>query len=158
MTTNYIDVAFHGSTFPATYVPPAALRVLGITVTTNMLAASVLADLDDDEISGYFTAAGNAVVIPIGFNPTKIEVINWTDGIKWQWAYGAPATNTLKTITNAATVVSAGGGTVPADELIDTNSQIVVTTADGTPGNLASVTLGATLAANSKVIGFRIEG
>ena len=158
MTTNYIDVAFHGATFPATYFPPAALRVLGITVTTNMLVGNILADLDDDEISGYFTGAGNATVIPIGFLPTKIEVINWTDGVKWQWAYGAPATNTLKTITNAATVVGAGGGTVPADELIDANSQIVVTASDGTPGNQASITLGSTLAANGKVLSFRIEG
>ena len=158
MTTNYIDVAFHGATFPATYTVPGALRALGVTATTNMIAASILADLEDDEITGTFTALGNVVTIPIGFNPTKVVVFNWTDGIKVEWAYGAPATNTLKTITNAATVVGAGGGTVPADELLDTNSLIVVTPADGTPGSNGSVSLAAALAVNTKVLSFRIEG
>jgi hypothetical protein len=158
MTTNYIDVAFHGSAFPATYTVPGALRAIGVTTTTNMLAASIMADLEDDEINGTFTALGNDITIPIGFNPTKIEVWNWTDGIKVEWAYGAPATKTIKTITNAATVVGAGGGTVPADELEDANSLIVVTTSDGTPGSNASVSFAAALAVNAKVLSFRIEG
>lgn len=140
MTTNYIDLAFHGSAFPAAYVVPGVLQALGVTTTTNMLIGNPVLDNDSDVISGYFTGAGNAVVIPIGFAPTKITVTDWTNTVLWEWKYGAPATKTMK------------------NGVLDTNSQIVVTQ-DMTSGigNVCSVTLGATLAANSAVLSFRVE-
>ena len=158
MTTNYIDIAFHGATLPATYIIPGALRAAGCTDTATLLGGNIVADLEDDDISGYFTAAGNVVSIPVGFNPVRVQVINWTDGIKAEWMWGAPATDTLKTLVNAATVVGAGGGTVPADDVLDTNSLIVVTPTNGVPGSVASVTFAAALAVNTKVLSFRIEG
>ena len=158
MTTNYIDIGFHGSTLPATYIIPGGLRAAGCTDTATLLAGNIMADLEDDDISGYFTGAGNAVVIPIGFNPVRVQVVNWTDGIKAEWLWGAPATDTLKAIANPATVVAAGGGTVPANVLLDANSLIVVTPVDGTPGSNGSVTFAAALAVNAKVLSFRIEG
>ena len=145
MTTNYIDIAFHAAAFPATYTVPGALQALGVTTKTDLLVGNILADLEDDDISGYVTSAGNAIVIPIGFNPVRVKVINWTDGIAWEWMWGAPATDSAKFTT-------------AADLAVDGNSQIVVTTYNGTPGSVASVTLGATLAGTSKVLSFRIEG
>ena len=145
MATNYIDVAFHGSSFPATYVVPGAIRALGQTDTSNMIAGNILANLGDTEISGTFTALGNAVVIPIGFNPTKVEVVNWTDGKRHTWMLGAPATKTLLE-TSTPTIG------------VDATSLIVVSPADGTPGSNGSITLAATLAVNAKVLGFYING
>ena len=145
MTTNYIDVAFHGSAFPATYTVPGSLRALGNTDTTNLIVGNVTADLEDDEITGHFTGQGNAVVIPVGFNPAWVRVINWTDGKTYEWMLGAPATDvTLETSTT--------------DVAVDTNSLIVVTPADGTPGSNGSVTFAEALAVSAKVISFRIEG
>lgn len=146
MTTKYIDPAFHGASFPASYVPPGNLQALGCTATSQMLIGNVVSKPGADVLSGYFTSDGSTMVIPVGFAATKIKIINWTDGLQWEWMYGAPATDSIK-ITDATPAIAT-----------DTNSQIVITAdAAGGNGDVASVTLGATLCGSAKVLSYRIE-
>jgi hypothetical protein len=141
MTTNGIDVTFHGSSFPATYIVPGALQVLGFTSTANLLIGNPLFS-DDGDISGYFTGAGNVVDIPVGTEVAAVTITDVTDNIRWDWYRGMAATNTIKT-------VAAGTRTV------DTTSAISVST--DLAGN-STITLSAALAAASSLLIYEIEG
>lgn len=165
---NIIDASLHVSAFPATYVAPGLLQALGVSATPGstsgtlsanapvgsygpagdtytLLIGNILQGPDADVIAGNFTGAGNLVVIPVGFAPSNIEVINWTGVIKWQWMAGAPSTDTLKTVT---------GGTTTADT---TSAITVVTDAAGGGGDVCYIVLSAALAVSTDVISFRIE-
>jgi len=110
--------------------------------TFTITPGNCIQDLEDDELSGYITGAGAAIIIPVGFQPTKVEVIDWTGVVKWEWMRGAPSTDALKVVT---------AGT----ETADTGSAITVTT--DLAGNCV-VALSATLAVSTHVMSFRIEG
>ena len=167
-TTNFIDPSLHIATFPATYVPPGLLANLGVsaggTVATSsyttastmtsgpysgntgvVIPGNVIQGPDADHISGNFTGAGNIVVIPVGFFPSNIEIIDWTGVIKWQWMAGAPATDTLKVVT---------AGTETADT---TTGISVVADKAGGSGDVCYVVLTAALAVSTHVISFRVE-
>lgn len=167
MTANLIvDVSLHNASVPSTYIAPGLLQALGVSATqgstTGTFAAgaqipafsgntytltpgNIVQGPDADVIAGFLTGTGAAVIIPIGFFPTKVEVINWTGVIKWEWMYGAPATDSLKVVT---------AGT----ETSDTGSAVLVTadTAGGN-GDVCYVVISATLAVNAQVLSFRIE-
>jgi len=165
-TANFIDVSLHASAFPATYVPPGSLQNLGVTLggtltsTTYTTASTMTAGPasgdtgvillgktvqgpDADVISGVFTGAGNVTYIPVGFFPTKIEVIDWSNDIVWEWMFGAPSTDSMK-ITTATAVDTGTAITVTADKA-------------GGNGNVTYITLSSTLAASAAVLSFRIE-
>ena len=170
-TINVIDASLHAAAFPTTWTPPGPLQALGITLanitsqSTSAVSGSVPSsfggplagnsftvipgnisqDVDSDMLAGYFTAAGNAVIIPVGLYPTNIEVMDWTGTIKWQWMYGAPATDALK-LTGTPT------------DAVDTTSAIVITAdAAGGLGNVTYITLSAGLAVSAHTISFRVE-
>lgn len=130
MATKTIDLAFHGSTFPATYIGPG-----------NLIGNPVL-NRTGDAVSGYFTGTGDAVNIPVGFAPTKIEVADETNNIVWQWYRGQAAGKVFKQVA---------AGT----ETVDTGSAITV--AADLAGN-AVITLSATLAASAANLIYRIDG
>jgi hypothetical protein len=135
MTTNVIDGALGVSSIPTTYTGPATLvgnaRKMG-------------------DVSNYqwynFTSNGNATQINCGFVPRKIKVVNTTDGITWEWQYGMPAANSIKTTL---------GGSLASVQ--DTSSQITIAI-DYAPGNVGTVTLGATLNGTGKNICVELAG
>jgi hypothetical protein len=136
MATDIIDPSMHLSAFPSTYIGPG-------TVVGNCVQSGG----DETDLHGYFTSDGNATQINIGFRPMRIRVTNTTDVILWDWMYGFPATDTIKTVS---------GGTVT----LDTGSAIVSTEQAGLT-NIAGnwiTTLSATLCGTSKNICFHIEG
>ena len=163
---NFVDPTLHVSSFPATYVAPGLLQWFGVSATPGsttgtlpttpqsgvyggntytVLSANVDQNATADCISGYFTGNGNLTVIPIGFAPTWVEIIDWTAGTTWKWMLGAPSTDALK-ITNAPAVT------------VDTGSAIVDTAdAAGGLGDVTYIALSATLCVNAHVISFRIE-
>ena len=141
MTINAIDITFHGSSFPATYIVPGPLQALGFTTSTNLLIGNPLYS-DDGDISGYFTGVGNVVDIPVGTQVAAVTIVDITDNIRWDWYRGLPATNTVKT-------VAAGTRT------IDTTSAISVST--DFAGN-STITLSAALAASGSLLIYEIEG
>ena len=133
MTTEVIDVAFHGTSFPATYIGP------GTIIGNPVVAASVV-----ERLHGYFTSNGNAVSIKPGFRPLLIKVVNTTDGLVWEWQYGMPAANSIKTTL---------GGSLASVQ--DTSSQLALV--DGGAG-VFTLTLGATLCGTAKNITYCISG
>lgn len=161
-----IDVALHTATVPATYVAPGLLQAFGVGATqgsttgtlnsTSLITTyggdtytvtpgNIVQGPDADVIAGSFAGTGALVVIPVGFSPSKVEVIDWTGVIKWEWMIGAPATDTLKVVT---------AGT----ETTDATSAIVVTPdAAGGAGDVCFVTLSAALAVSAHNLSFRIE-
>lgn len=160
-----IDAALHVSSVPATYVAPGLLQAFGVSgtqgSTTGTLSATapisafsgdtytitpgnIVQGPDADVIAGHFSGAGSAVVIPVGFAPTMIKIIDWTNDIVWEWMPGAPAAADSMKITTATAV--------------DTGSAILVTAdAAGGAGDVNYITLSATLAAASAALSFRIE-
>lgn len=151
MTTNYIDTSLHASSFPATYIVPGFLANLGVSITTTPAAAGLLIGNcvqsdDSDVIAGYFTAAGNATILPVGFAPSRVTITDWTGGFEWVWMLGAPATDTVKKTFSGPTIT------------VDTTSAIVITAdAAGGVGNSDYITLSSGLCANNHVLSFRIE-
>ena len=131
MSTKYIDLNIHGSSFPSTYIGSGTLIGNPIVTVGGMIAAS-----------GYFTGTGDAVVIATGFQPTRVRVIDETDVIIWEWDRGLAATHTIKQVTAGTTTV-------------DTTSAIVVST--DLAGN-STVTLSAALAVSGSNLIYRIEG
>lgn len=131
MTTSVIDVTLHGSSFPATYIGDGTLIGNPLLSLDGVIA-----------ITGYFTGPGNAVSIPLGFQPTYIIVADETNVITWEWFRGQAAGHCWKSVA---------AGTMT----IDTTSEISVST--DAAGN-TTVTLGATLAASSANLSYRIEG
>lgn len=132
MTTDVIDVSLHTPTFPATYNGPG-------TLIGNPKQSAGL----ETDVMGYFTSDGNAVQLPVGFQPLHIVVLNETDGIEWDWRRGMAATHTKKTTFSGPTIA------------IDTTSAITVT--DGGAGNF-TVNFTAALAGTSKNIIYEIDG
>ena len=133
MTTNVIDIAFHGTSFPTSYIGP------GDTIGNPIVATSV-----HNRVNGYFTSKNNATQINLGFRPRAIKVVNETDGIVWEWQYGMTATKAIKTTL---------GGSLAS--VIDTGTPFTIT--DGGAG-VFSLTLSATLVGNAKLISFHVEG
>lgn len=130
MATKTIDLAFHGSTFPTTYVGKGDL------------VGNPVLNRSGDIVSGYFTGTGDAVNIPVGFAPAKIEIVDETNVVLWKWYRGMTAGNTVKQVTAGTTTV-------------DTGSAITVTTDYAGNGTVA---LSATLAASAANLIYRIEG
>lgn len=137
MTTNIIDTAFHGTSFPAGYTGPGTL----IGNPVNSPAGSA------QGVSGKFTSNGNATQINCGFFVTKVKIVNTTDGITWEWQLGMPAANSVKTVL---------GGSLTSAQ--DTGSAITTagSLTDGT-GGIGSVTLSTTLCGTSKNITYEIH-
>lgn len=135
MTTNIIDPSMHLSSFPTTYTGNGTL------VGNTTQGAGV-----PERVNGNFTSNGNATQINSGFLPTHIYIVNTTDGITWEWMQGMPAANSVKTTL---------GGSLASVQ--DTGSAFTITK-DGSPGNVCSVTLSATLCGTSKNICFEIYG
>ena len=129
MTTDVIDVTFHGSAFPATYVGDGT--IIGSPYYNDGAELLTL----------NFTSDGNAVSIPVGFQPQEIEVIDVTDLTTWQWNRGLAATNTLKTVA---------AGTMT----LDATSAVSVATFDGR----STVILSAAAFPASKNIIVRVLG
>jgi hypothetical protein len=130
MTTDVIDLTFHGSSFPTTYIG------VGTKVGNPQSAVAV-----PSTISGYFTGAGNVVSIPVGFQPSHVQIINETDNIQWDWFRGLAATHTIKQVAAGTTTV-------------DTTTAIAVST--DLAGN-CTITLTAALAVNSSNIIYVID-
>jgi hypothetical protein len=130
MPTQIIDTSLHLPAFPPAYTGPGTL--IGNPVQSG-----------DDTccVYGYFTSAGNAVQINVGFAPKEVEVIDVTGVLVWRWMLGMPASNSIKTATGAVT--------------IDTASMFAVTT--DLAGN-GFVTLSATMVGTGKVISYRVQG
>ena len=131
MTTKYIDINLHASSFPATY-----------TGVGTLIGNPLITDPGTERISGYFTGTGDAVIIPLGTQPTHILVADVTDNIIWEWFRGMAATNVFKD-------VAAGTRTV------DTGSALVVSV--DLAGN-ATLTIAAAVAVSSSLIIYSIEG
>lgn len=132
MATDIIDTSIGNATFPATYIGPGTI------------AASVLnAGSVSHDTAGFFTSAGNAVQINLGYQPLEVVVTNITDSLVWTWKYGFPANDTIKLTL----------GTVAA--VLDTTGAIVVSS---DPAGNCTVTLSAAAAGTSKAIVFDIEG
>lgn len=129
MTTDVIDTNFHGASFPSTYVG-------GGTLIGNPKHSDV-AKLT----TGYFTSGGNAVSIPLGFEPQHVEMFDVTDNIRYEWFRGIPANDTVKQVAAGTTTV-------------DTGSVEVVSTFDGR----STVTLSAAAASTSKLWLYKIIG
>jgi len=124
-----IDVNIHGSSFPGTYVGSG-------TLIGNVRSSDVTRTL-----TGYFTSDGNAVDIPVGFDPHCVEFFDVTDVTDYCWQRGLPAGDTIKTVT---------AGTMT----VDTGSVIVDTAFDGR----STVSLSAAAASTSKLWIFKITG
>jgi hypothetical protein len=132
--TAVIDITFHGSAFPTTYIGDG-------TLIGNPLNSA-------NGVSGYFTGAAAAVSIPLGFQPCEVQVVDETNVIVWKWFRGLAATHTLKQIAG-----SSGADVITST--VDTGSAIVVVTDNS--GN-STVTLSATLAASSANLIYKITG
>lgn len=89
---------------------------------------------------GYFTSAGNAVEIRLGFDARKVTIFNETDAIRWEKLRGMAAANTIKTTFTGPVVAK------------DTGSAILI----GAAGSRV-VTLSAALVGTAKNIVFHIE-
>jgi hypothetical protein len=134
MTTSIIDPSIHGAAFPATYTGPG-------TLIGNCRQAGGI----EEDVSGYFTSAGNAVQVNVGFRPLHIRVVNVTDVIIWEWFYGFPATNALKVVTAGTITVDTGSAIVPSESSQNQSGNWIVT-------------LSAAAVGTSKLITFIIEG
>lgn len=134
MTTDVIDLALSVSAFPATYIGPGTLIGNPRRDTGN-----------DNDVDGYFTSDGNAVSIPLGFKPLGVKLVNMTDGIVWEWRYGMPATDAIKTTFTGPVVA------------VDTTSAITVTEPATNSGNY-TLLISAAAAGTAKLILFDIDG
>lgn len=137
MTTEVIDIAFHGTSFPSTYIGKG-------TIIGNPLGDF---GSSGQRVRGKFTSNGNAVNIPVGFMPARVKVVNTTDGITWEWQTGMPVANSVKTVL---------GGSLTSAQ--DTGSAITASgsVTDGTGGN-GAVLLSATLCGSAKNIAYDIS-
>lgn len=126
-----IDTALHTTTFPAGYTGPG-------TLIGNPKHSSVA-----KEMSIFFTSTGNAVAIPLGFEPLRIKVVNDTDGVTWEWFRGMAATHSIK-------------NTSATDTADDTTSGIVVS-GDFAHGNCL-LTISAAAAGSAKTIAVNVAG
>ena len=143
MATKYIDLNLHAASIPSTYIPPGYLQSAGSgSGTTNILVGNpVVSPPGMSRISGYFTATGDAVVIPLGTEATRVRVMDMTDNVSWEWLRGLPATDSVKSVAAGTTT-------------IDTTSGISVTT-DNT--NKSTVTIAAATAVNNSLLIFEID-
>ena len=156
----YIDPALHASAVPSTYVPPGNLVAVslavadpaaGLTSANNaayILVGNTVLDNDSDVLSGYFTmgTATYKVVIPVGFAPTKVTVVDWTNFVRYEWFLGAPSTKSIK------------GSASSTYNSVDSGTAITVTADNsGGLGDVCYVTLAASLFTASDVVSFRIE-
>lgn len=139
MTTSIIDTAFHGTSFPAGSIYTGPGTLIGNPINSPEGSAQ--------GVSGFFTSNGNAIQINVGFVPTRVEIVNTTDGITWMWEFGMPAANSVKTTL---------GGSFASVQ--DTGSAITVTgsVTDGS-GGIGTVTLSATLAGTAKNITYKVN-
>ena len=124
-----IDINIHGSAFPGTYIGNGTL--LGNSRYSDVARV----------VTGYFTSDGNAVDIPLGFEPQHVEFIDVTDVVIYDWQRGLPAGDTIKTVTAGTTTV-------------DTGSVEVVSTFDGR----STVSLSAAAASTAKLWLYKIIG
>jgi hypothetical protein len=142
MSNDVIDCAFHGTSFPATYIGPGTI----VGNVKNSLNS-------DSKIYGYFTSAGNITELRCGFPPRRVKLINTTDGLIWEWHYGMPAANSIKNLL---------GGSPTSTQ--DTGSAITIKgdqasgRVQGQDSNVASVFLSAATVGTAKNIAFEIEG
>lgn len=134
MTIDVIDTSLHVASIPTGYTGP------GTVVGNASGAGGTISD-----VSVFFTSTGNVTDVLIGFRPKKIEIINDTDSIKWEWMRGMAATHSVKTTFSGPTVA------------MDTTTAISVTEAATGSGNW-KVTLSAGLCGTSKLICGWIEG
>lgn len=130
MAINVIDTAFHGSSFPTSYIGPGTL------IGNIRNAASVL-----NQTCGNYTSNGNQTQIKLGFRPTKVKFFNLTDNTVWEWASGFGATQAIKSVAGTTTV--------------DVTTAFTFT--DGGSGNW-TLTTSAALEGTGKAMVFSIEG
>lgn len=133
MTTNVIDGALSVSAIPTGYTGPG-------TLVGN---ARKMGDVSNYQWYNY-TSNANATQINCGFTPRRVKVINTTDGLTWEWQYGMPAANSVKTTL---------GGSFASVQ--DTSSQITIST--DLAGN-STLTLGATLNGSAKNLCVELAG
>lgn len=133
MTTNVIDGALSVSSIPTTYTGPG-------TIAGN---ARKMGDVSNYQWYNY-TSNGNVTQLNVGFTPRKVKVVNTTDGLTWEWQYGMPAANSVKTTL---------GGSFASVQ--DTSSQITIST--DLAGN-STLTLGATLNGSAKNLCVELAG
>ena len=135
MTTSIIDTSLHTSSIPATYTGPGTL--VGNPVSKN----------ETSGVAGFFTSNGNAVQINVGFVPTRVKIVNTTDGITWEWQTGMPTTNSVKILLGGSPTLTQ-----------DTGSAIVVagSISNGT-GGIGTVTLSTTLCGTAKNITYEMD-
>jgi hypothetical protein len=130
MPTQIIDASLHTTAFPPQYTGPG-----------NLIGNCVNAGDPLSDTIGFFTSAGNAVQINVGYAPMQVDIADITGVLQWRWQLGMPANNSMKTATAAMTV--------------DTTGAIVVSS--DLAGN-GQVTLSATLVGTGKVICFHVQG
>lgn len=131
MPTQIIDTSLHLAAFPLGYTGPGNL--IGNCVNSN-----------GKDVFGFFTSStGNAVQINVGFQALQIEIIDVTGTLLWQWQWGMPANNSVKTTMGTVACVLDTGG--------------AITVATDVAGN-GTVTLSTTLCGNAKNICYHIHG
>jgi hypothetical protein len=113
----------------------------------NLVLGNTFLNGTADLLAGYFTVptGANQTIIPVGFAPTKVTVIDWTTFAEFTWMYGAPATDTKKELATPAISVNTGSA--------------IVDTADysGGFGDVTYVSLASGIFTAADVVSFRIE-
>ena len=171
MIIDYIDPAFHGSSFPATYVAPGNLQALGVAATQGAPAAAAsLPATSPQYVAGdtntytlraasarqssggdltlsvaAATASLNFAVIPVGFFPSKIEVL-YNNAVLYQWFAGSTDIFILTVSGNTVTVAANGTGYVQ-----------VTADAAGGDGSVCYITLGATILSSTGAYTVRVS-
>lgn len=75
-----------------------------------------------NQANGTYNGDGTgAIVVPVGFTPRHVKVVDITDLTTWEFIEGMPATNTLKTSVAVAGTAGAQSVAVDATSAIVTN-------------------------------------
>lgn len=131
MPTDVIDTALHLPAFPTAYAGPGTL--IGNPVQAN----------NGRVLSCFFTSDGNPVVVPLGFLPVYIKIVNDTDGIAWEWIRGLAATHSTKLTGAADLAVDTTGAVVVSGDTLDGNMLVTLSAAlCGTAKNIVVLVFG----------------
>lgn len=133
MATDIVDGALSVGAFPATYTGQG----------TKIGNVRKMGDVSNHQWYNV-TSGGNAIQFNCGFTPRKVRVINVTDGLIWEWMYGMPAANAIKTALTGPTIAQ------------DTGSAFTISSESG--NGVSTVTLSATAAGSAKNLCVEIVG
>ena len=130
MTINTIDINVHGTSFPTGYAGHG-----------NLIGNPVVSPPGMSRISGYFTGAGNDVVIPLGTQATHVLIVDATGNIAWEWFRGMPATDVLKGVAAGTRTLDTGSGISVVNDV----------------ANSSTITIAAAVATNNSLLIYSID-